>query len=182
MVELPIRGGAIREECDFCGRVGHASSRCAKRARIEKQEGGGKLVGAAAAAEVAAAAEFQRSVSEWRQARREEWAEEARKGGRSKLVLTCSLGACCGLLFGYDLGITGGVADMDGFLRLFFPSVLADQRSEGSETDQYCKFNSGELSMFTSSLFVAALFSSLGAGRFTDNYGGKMAMTAAITI
>ena len=39
------------------------------------------------------------------------------------VLVTCFVAAMGGLLFGYDLGITGGVTSMEPFLIKFFPSV-----------------------------------------------------------
>ena len=52
------------------------------------------------------------------------------------------LAGCGGALFGYDLGIAGGVASMDPFLADFFPGVLvkkADAQAGAGTT--YCKFD-----------------------------------------
>ncbi|KAL6845731.1 hypothetical protein ACP4OV_024306 [Aristida adscensionis] len=37
------------------------------------------------------------------------------------VVLTCLMAASCGLIFGYDVGVSGGVAQMESFLKKFFP-------------------------------------------------------------
>ncbi|KAL5550519.1 hypothetical protein UlMin_000695, partial [Ulmus minor] len=42
----------------------------------------------------------------------------------TKQVLVCSIiAAFGGLMFGYDIGISGGVTSMDDFLIKFFPAV-----------------------------------------------------------
>lgn len=33
------------------------------------------------------------------------------------------IGSFGGLLFGYDIGVTGGVSSMNSFLELFFPAI-----------------------------------------------------------
>ncbi|KAL3624953.1 Transcription factor stp1 [Castilleja foliolosa] len=40
------------------------------------------------------------------------------------VMVTCIIAAMGGLIFGYDIGISGGVTSMDSFLKKFFPSVL----------------------------------------------------------
>lgn len=80
-----------------------------------------------------------------------------------------------GLIFGYDIGISGGVTSMPSFLKKFFPSVYRKQQANES-TNQYCKYDSETLTMFTSSLYLAALLSSLVASRVTRQFGRKLSM------
>ncbi|KQJ89757.1 hypothetical protein BRADI_4g27560v3 [Brachypodium distachyon] len=80
--------------------------------------------------------------------------------------MACLVAATGGLIFGYDIGITGGVTSMDPFLSNFFPS----------SSNQYCKFNSQILTMFTSSLYLAALVSSVCAASVTRVAGRKWSM------
>ncbi|GJU97097.1 serine/threonine-protein kinase D6PKL2-like protein [Tanacetum coccineum] len=56
------------------------------------------------------------------------------------VTFTCVVAAMGGLIFGYDIGISGGVTSMDPFLKKFFPSVFRKQ-SEDTSTNQYCKFD-----------------------------------------
>lgn len=44
------------------------------------------------------------------------------------LVASCLTAATAGLLFGYDVGISGGVSSMDDFQKKFYPSVYRDSR------------------------------------------------------
>ncbi|CAN0903413.1 Sugar transport protein 1 [Linum grandiflorum] len=80
-----------------------------------------------------------------------------------------------GILFGYDIGISGGVTSMGPFLRKFFPKVYAKQAANKSR-NQYCKFDDVGLTMFTSSLYLAALASSLVASWVTKELGRKFSM------
>ncbi|XP_042061942.1 sugar carrier protein C-like [Salvia splendens] len=91
------------------------------------------------------------------------------------VVITCVIAAMGGLIFGYDIGISGGVTSMDSFLEKFFPSVFRKQEA-ADLTNQYCKFNSQTLTMFTSSLYLAALCSSLVASTVTRKLGRKLSM------
>ncbi|KAK4578392.1 hypothetical protein RGQ29_028490 [Quercus rubra] len=77
-----------------------------------------------------------------------------------------------GLIFGYDIGISGGVTSMAPFLQKFFPSVYHKEALDKS-TNQYCKFDSVTLTMFTSSLYLAALVASFGASLVTNKLGRK---------
>ncbi|KAM0940915.1 putative sugar transport protein STP/MST-like, plant [Dioscorea sansibarensis] len=91
------------------------------------------------------------------------------------VFLTCLVAATGGLIFGYDLGVSGGVTAMDPFLIKFFPSVHKMEEANQS-TNQYCKFNSELLTLFTSSLYVAALFASFIASTVTRVFGRKWSM------
>ncbi|GER31658.1 sugar transporter [Striga asiatica] len=91
------------------------------------------------------------------------------------VLITCVIAAMGGLIFGYDIGISGGVTSMDSFLKKFFPSVYRKQQADDS-TNQYCKFDSETLTMFTSSLYLAALVSSLVASTVTRRLGRKLSM------
>ncbi|KAI3718812.1 hypothetical protein L6452_19696 [Arctium lappa] len=91
------------------------------------------------------------------------------------VTVTCIVAAMGGLIFGYDIGISGGVTSMDPFLEKFFPSVYRKQMADTS-MNQYCKFDSQILTMFTSSLYLAALASSLAASTVTRKLGRKLSM------
>ncbi|KAI6704926.1 hypothetical protein NL676_007888 [Syzygium grande] len=91
------------------------------------------------------------------------------------VLVTCIVGAMGGLIFGYDIGISGGVTSMPSFLKKFFPVVYEKQQGEKT-TNQYCQYNSETLTMFTSSLYLAALLSSLAASTVTRKWGRKPSM------
>ncbi|KAL9383982.1 hypothetical protein Peur_024305 [Populus x canadensis] len=90
------------------------------------------------------------------------------------VTVTCVVAAMGGLIFGYDIGISGGVTSMPSFLRKFFPSVYRKQQD--SITNKYCQYDSQTLTMFTSSLYLAALLASLVASIVTRKYGRKLSM------
>ncbi|KAL6979981.1 Transcription factor stp1 [Sarracenia purpurea var. burkii] len=92
-----------------------------------------------------------------------------------KVLVTCIVAAMGGLIFGYDIGISGGVTSMPSFLEKFFPNVYRKEESDIG-TNQYCKFNSQMLTMFTSSLYLAALVSSIVASIVTQKLGRKLSM------
>lgn len=91
------------------------------------------------------------------------------------VFLTCLVAATGGLIFGYDIGISGGVTSMDSFLSKFFPAVLRKEK-EDTSTNQYCKFDSQLLTTFTSSLYLAALIASFFASTVTRVFGRKWSM------
>ncbi|XP_074269977.1 sugar carrier protein C-like [Silene latifolia] len=91
------------------------------------------------------------------------------------VLATCIIAAMGGLIFGYDIGISGGVTSMSMFLEKFFPDVYRKQNAH-SNTNQYCKFDSVPLTLFTSSLYLAALLSSLVASTVTRKFGRKLSM------
>ncbi|KAI3888018.1 hypothetical protein MKW92_029266 [Papaver armeniacum] len=94
------------------------------------------------------------------------------------VLMTCLVAATGGLIFGYDLGISGGVTSMDVFLEKFFPSVYKKMQDDTGETNQYCKFDSQLLTSFTSSLYIAALIASFAASVTTRIFGRKVSMLA----
>jgi len=87
-------------------------------------------------------------------------------------IFTCIVGALGGSLFGYDLGVSGGVSSMDDFLKDFFPKVYRKKQTHLKETD-YCKYDNQILTLFTSSLYFAGLVATYGASFVTRTYGRK---------
>ncbi|XP_016446212.1 sugar transport protein 14 [Nicotiana tabacum] len=87
-------------------------------------------------------------------------------------VFACVVAAMGGSLFGYDLGVSGGVTSMDDFLKEFFPKVYRRKHARLQETD-YCKYDNQILTLFTSSLYFAALVSTFGASYVTRNKGRR---------
>uniref|UniRef100_A0A0E0P9Y8 Major facilitator superfamily (MFS) profile domain-containing protein n=1 Tax=Oryza rufipogon TaxID=4529 RepID=A0A0E0P9Y8_ORYRU len=92
------------------------------------------------------------------------------------VVVTCLMAASGGLIFGYDIGISGGVTAMESFLAAFFPGVL--RRMAAARRDEYCVYDSHVLTAFTSSLYLAGLAASLAAGRVTRAVGRQAVMLA----
>ncbi|XP_073002821.1 sugar transport protein MST6-like [Typha latifolia] len=91
------------------------------------------------------------------------------------VFLACLVASSGGLVAGYDIGISGGVTSMDSFLRNFFPLVYRKEE-EHTSTNQYCKFDSQLLTLFTSSLYLAALVASFLASTVTRELGRKWSM------
>uniref|UniRef100_A0A3Q7I0C7 Major facilitator superfamily (MFS) profile domain-containing protein n=2 Tax=Solanum lycopersicum TaxID=4081 RepID=A0A3Q7I0C7_SOLLC len=87
------------------------------------------------------------------------------------VIIACIVAAVGGSLFGYDIGISGGVTSMDEFLRRFFYSVYL--KKQHVHEDNYCKYNNQVLAAFTSSLYMAGLVASLVASPITRNYGRR---------
>lgn len=94
------------------------------------------------------------------------------------VLVTCFVAAMGGLLFGYDLGITGGVTSMEPFLVKFFPGVYKQMKDESGHESEYCKFDNELLTLFTSSLYLAALIASFFASTTTRMLGRKTSMFA----
>ncbi|OMP03745.1 Sugar/inositol transporter [Corchorus olitorius] len=82
-----------------------------------------------------------------------------------------------GLMFGYDIGISGGVTAMDDFLIKFFPAVF--ERKQHAHENNYCKYDNQYLQLFTSSLYLAALVASFVASKVCSKYGRKPTMQIA---
>ncbi|CAK7357255.1 unnamed protein product [Dovyalis caffra] len=87
-------------------------------------------------------------------------------------VLSCMMAAMGGVIFGYDIGISGGVTSMKPFLEKFFPEVYR-KMTEDTKISNYCKFDSQLLTSFTSSLYVAGLVASFFASSVTKSFGRK---------
>lgn len=92
----------------------------------------------------------------------------------SYVIISCIVAAIGGSIFGYDIGISGGVTSMDGFLQKFFPTVLKNQKL--AHENNYCKYNNQGLAAFTSSLYLAGLVASLVASPVTRKYGRRISI------
>ncbi|KAK7385304.1 hypothetical protein VNO78_31020 [Psophocarpus tetragonolobus] len=90
------------------------------------------------------------------------------------VFITCIVAASTGLIFGYDIGITGGVTTMKPFLEKFFPTIL--RKAARAETNMYCMYDNQLFTLFTSSLHLAGLVSSLLAGHVTTALGRRNTM------
>ncbi|XP_058086192.1 hexose carrier protein HEX6-like [Magnolia sinica] len=105
--------------------------------------------------------------------------ESARYNGRMTpfVLLSCAMAAMGGVIFGYDIGISGGVTSMAPFLKKFFPEVYR-KMNEDSKISNYCKFDSQLLTSFTSSLYIAGLIASFLASTVTRAFGRKPSIIA----
>lgn len=95
------------------------------------------------------------------------------------VIMTCIIAASGGLMFGYDVGISGGVTSMDDFLAKFFPEVLRNKETSAATGDSYCQYDNQNLQLFTSSLYLAALVATFFASFVTRKYGRKATMLIA---
>lgn len=103
----------------------------------------------------------------------------SRDGGRitNYVIASSIMAASAGLMFGYNIGISGGVASMDSFLLFFFPAVY--EREQHATESNYCKFNDQLLQTFTSSMYLAGLLATLAAAPSTQRLGRKPTMLIA---
>ncbi|KAF9617521.1 hypothetical protein IFM89_036725 [Coptis chinensis] len=88
------------------------------------------------------------------------------------VVLSCMAAAMGGVIFGYDIGISGGVTSMEPFLVKFFPEVYSKMKND-KKISNYCKFDSQLLTLFTSSLYIAGLVASFFASSVTRAFGRR---------
>jgi len=95
-------------------------------------------------------------------------------------IYACVVAALGGSLFGYDLGVSGGVTSMDDFLKEFFPKVYRRKQEHLNETD-YCKYDNQVLTLFTSSLYFAGLVSTFGASYVTRKWGRRGSIMVGAT-
>ncbi|RVW55527.1 Sugar transport protein 13 [Vitis vinifera] len=93
------------------------------------------------------------------------------------VIISCIMAATGGLMFGYDVGVSGGVTSMDPFLKKFFP-VVYRKKHEGLDSN-YCKYDNQGLQLFTSSLYLAGLTSTFFASYTTRSFGRKATMLIA---
>ncbi|KAJ4722426.1 Sugar transport protein [Melia azedarach] len=93
------------------------------------------------------------------------------------IIICVIIGAFGGLMFGFDIGISGGVTSMDDFLKDFFPSVY--RKKQHAHEDNYCKFDDQYLQLFTSCLYIAALVASFAASSACTKLGRKPTMQIA---
>ncbi|KAI7981625.1 putative disease resistance protein [Camellia lanceoleosa] len=105
---------------------------------------------------------------------RDEERKESVKATIDELAYLSNLVALDIALINITFWSRGGVTSMS-FLKKFFPSVYEKQKADSS-TNQYCKFDSFTLTMFTSSLYLAAPLSSLVASTVTRKLGRKLSM------
>lgn len=90
------------------------------------------------------------------------------------VFVTCLVAASSGLIFGYDIGISGGVSTMSAFLEKFYPEVMKHRKNP--QQNVYCVYNSDSLASFTSSLYIAGFVSSFIAGKVTSKMGRRFSM------
>ncbi|KAJ7982504.1 Hexose carrier protein [Quillaja saponaria] len=93
------------------------------------------------------------------------------------VILSCMVAATGGIIFGYDIGISGGVTSMAPFLEKFFPEVYKKMK-EDTKISNYCKFDSQLLTTFTSSLYIAGLIATFFASSVTRAFGRKPSILA----
>ncbi|KAL0460332.1 UNVERIFIED_CONTAM: Sugar transport protein 8 [Sesamum latifolium] len=95
----------------------------------------------------------------------------------SQVVLCSLIAAFGGLMFGYDIGISGGVTSMDDFLLKFFPVVY--KKKHRAKENNYCKYDNQLLQLFTSSLYLSAVVCSWVASFSCKRFGRKRTMQMA---
>ncbi|KAG2542471.1 sugar transport protein MST4 [Panicum virgatum] len=93
------------------------------------------------------------------------------------VIISCIMAATGGLMFGYDVGISGGVTSMDDFLGKFFPTVLRKKNED--KDSNYCKYDNHGLQLFTSSLYLAGLTATFFASYTTRRLGRRLTMLIA---
>ncbi|XP_010667424.2 sugar transport protein 13 [Beta vulgaris subsp. vulgaris] len=95
------------------------------------------------------------------------------------VIISCIMAATGGLMFGYDVGISGGVTSMDPFLKKFFPVVFRKKNLPNANQSNYCEYDNEGLQLFTSSLYLAALVATFFASYTTRQLGRRLTMLIA---
>ena len=67
---------------------------------------------------------------------------------------------------------------MDDFLQKFYPTVYQEERGIRLH-DNYCRYNNLVLQLYTSSLYLSALFTTFFAGKLTRMRGHRASMIVA---
>ncbi|XP_042512774.1 sugar transport protein 13-like [Macadamia integrifolia] len=93
------------------------------------------------------------------------------------VIISCIMAATGGLMFGYDVGVSGGVTSMNPFLKKFFPVVY--RRKQTGDDSNYCKYDNQGLQLFTSSLYLAGLTATFFASYTTRKLGRRLTMLIA---
>ncbi|XP_009596744.1 sugar transport protein MST4-like [Nicotiana tomentosiformis] len=94
------------------------------------------------------------------------------------VIISCIMAATGGLMFGYDIGVSGGVTSMNPFLKKFFPTVYKRTKDQGLNSN-YCKYDNQGLQLFTSSLYLAGLTATFFASYTTRRLGRRLTMLIA---
>ncbi|XP_039114235.1 sugar transport protein MST4-like [Dioscorea cayenensis subsp. rotundata] len=94
------------------------------------------------------------------------------------VIMSCIMAATGGLMFGYDIGVFGGVTSMNDFLLKFFPKVYSKEKEKHLENN-YCKFGNQGLQLFTSLFYLAGLIATLFASYTTRRLGRRLTMLIA---
>ncbi|KAK1380067.1 Sugar transport protein 13 [Heracleum sosnowskyi] len=94
------------------------------------------------------------------------------------VIISCIMVATGGLMFGYDVGVSGGVTAMPDFLKKFFPVVYKRIQEKGVDSN-YCKYNNEGIQLFTSSLYTSALLATFLASYTTRKFGRTRSMLIA---
>ncbi|KAK9664785.1 hypothetical protein RND81_14G068100 [Saponaria officinalis] len=95
------------------------------------------------------------------------------------VIISCIMAATGGLMFGYDVGVSGGVTSMNPFLKKFFPVVYRKKNDPDSNQSFYCQYDNQGLQLFTSSLYLAALVATFFASHTTRRLGRRLTMLIA---
>ncbi|XP_040999918.1 sugar transport protein 13-like [Juglans microcarpa x Juglans regia] len=95
------------------------------------------------------------------------------------VIISCVMAATGGLMFGYDVGVSGGVTSMPDFLEKFFPVVYWKTKDPNMINSSYCKYDNQGLQLFTSSLYLAGLTSTFFASYTTRRLGRRLTMLIA---
>ncbi|KAL0658604.1 hypothetical protein Bca4012_079189 [Brassica carinata] len=95
------------------------------------------------------------------------------------VIISSIMAATGGLMFGYEVGVSGGVTAMPEFLKKFFPVVYGRVEVGADKNNYYCKYDNQGLQIFTSSLYLAGLTATFFASYTTRTLGRRPTMLIA---
>ncbi|XP_054820264.1 sugar transport protein 13-like [Prosopis cineraria] len=95
------------------------------------------------------------------------------------VLISGFMAATGGLLFGYDIGVSGGLTTMTPILKRFFPVGYKRTLREKGRYGNYCQYDNQWLQLYTSSLFLAGMAATVVAAYTTRKFGRRMSMLLA---
>ncbi|XP_038971966.1 sugar transport protein MST1-like [Phoenix dactylifera] len=95
------------------------------------------------------------------------------------LITSCTVASLGGFLFGYSIGISGGMATKEADLRELSPWMQLRVEEKSKHSSDYCRSGSHRARAYTASLYVAGTLGALVAAWFTHAFGRRQAMVAA---
>ncbi|GAB4813246.1 hypothetical protein N2152v2_000292, partial [Parachlorella kessleri] len=87
-----------------------------------------------------------------------------------------------GVLFGFDIGVVGGVEAMKEFQYKFFPEIYDRTVAGEGDVNPYCVYNNHQLQLFSSSMFLSGAIMAIPAGHITRACGRKITMIGAASL
>ncbi|KAL4431265.1 hypothetical protein ABPG75_006521 [Micractinium tetrahymenae] len=92
------------------------------------------------------------------------------------VLVVALVSATGGMLFGFDIGIVGGVEAMASFQAEFFPEIYPRSIAGQKDSDPYCKYHDTRLQLFSAIMFLSGAVIAVPAGYAARSFGRKASM------